>query len=202
MPALMPPAIPPGGLCRHTQPGFTVDELLVRPWEPSDAPSVHEAYRDPDIQRWHVRTMAGDEALSWVRSWSDRWAAETDASWAVTRDGLLVGRVGFRALSLAEGSGEAAYWVVPAARGRKIAARALWGVTAWMFGQAGFHRMTLGHSARNETSCRVAVKAGYAYEGTQRLQGLHADGWHDMHLHARINDAKVIRRSASVTDHV
>jgi RimJ/RimL family protein N-acetyltransferase len=188
MPALMPPVLPPGGLCRHAQPTFTVDELVVRPWEPPDAPSVHEAYRDPEIQRWHVRTMAGDEALRWVRSWPERWAAETDASWAVTRDDVLVGRVGFREVNLADGLGEAAYWVVPAARGHGIAARALRVVTGWMFAVAGFHRLTLGHSAENAPSCRVALKVGYAYEGTQRLHGLHADGWHDMHLHAQVRD--------------
>jgi [ribosomal protein S5]-alanine N-acetyltransferase len=32
----------------------------------------------------------------------------------------------------------------------------------------------------------VAAKAGYKLEGTKRSGLLHADGWHDMHLHARI----------------
>lgn len=38
----------------------------------------------------------------------------------------------------------------------------------------------------NAASCRVALKAGFAAEGTRRSAALHADGWHDMHLHARI----------------
>ncbi|MDQ2877330.1 MAG: hypothetical protein M3Y33_21975 [Actinomycetota bacterium] len=32
----------------------------------------------------------------------------------------------------------------------------------------------------------AAMKAGFAYEGTRRRACLHADGWHDLHLHARI----------------
>ena len=32
----------------------------------------------------------------------------------------------------------------------------------------------------------MAAKAGFALEGTKRSALLHADGWHDMHLHARI----------------
>jgi RimJ/RimL family protein N-acetyltransferase len=33
---------------------------------------------------------------------------------------------------------------------------------------------------------RVAAKAGFTAEGTLRSALLHADGWHDMHLHARV----------------
>ncbi|SDC58769.1 GNAT family N-acetyltransferase [Actinokineospora iranica] len=186
MPELISPVIPAGALRRHDQPTLSVDELVVRPWEPSDAPAVVAAYRDPDIQRWHLRSMTEDEALRWVRDWPGRWAAETAAGWAVTRDDRLVGRVGFRTLNLAEGVGEAAYWVVPAARGLGVAPRVLTVLTAWMFDHVGFHRMALAHSTRNAASCRVAGKAGYVYEGTQRQQALHTDGWHDMHLHARV----------------
>ena len=38
----------------------------------------------------------------------------------------------------------------------------------------------------NPASCRIAENAGYPYEGTRRQQVLHQDGWHDMHLHARL----------------
>lgn len=109
------------------------------------------------------------------------------AGWAVLEAGALAG-VGFRALNLDEGSGEAAYWVVPAARGRGIAGQALATVTDWMFSHVGFHRMTLLHSTRNEASCRVALKARYRFEGTQQKQALHSDGWHDMHVQARLRD--------------
>lgn len=48
------------------------------------------------------------------------------------------------------------------------------------------HRLELAHSVRNPASCRVADKAGYRLEGTKRQEGRHADGWHDMHPHARL----------------
>jgi [ribosomal protein S5]-alanine N-acetyltransferase len=38
----------------------------------------------------------------------------------------------------------------------------------------------------NQASCRVGAKAGYELEGIMRGALLHADGWHDMHLHARV----------------
>ncbi|MFC7484563.1 GNAT family N-acetyltransferase [Luedemannella flava] len=64
--------------------------------------------------------------------------------------------------------------------------RALTALSAWTLGPAGFHRLYLEHSTRNGASCRVATKAGFALEGTQRSAAVHADGRHDMHLHARI----------------
>lgn len=161
-----------------------IDELVIRPWVSSDAPTA--AYRDPDIQKWHVRTMTRQESVTWVHEQSVRWAAETGAGWAVA-DGLtVVGRVGFRTLDLAEGAAETAYWVTPEARRRAIAARALNSVVNWLMHEVGFHRVTLDHAVFNTASCRVAARAGFALEGTARQQVLHADGWHDMHLHARL----------------
>jgi RimJ/RimL family protein N-acetyltransferase len=178
--------VPAGRLCAQIQPRLAAQELLIRPWQSTDAPSVLDAYSDPAIRKWHVRSMTEPEVLAWLKSRSDHWAAETGADWAVIEHGDLLGRVGLRALNLSEGTGEAAYWVLPGARGRGVAPRALCTVTDWMFAHLGLHRVELLHSTANEASCRVAHKAGYALEGTKRQSGLFADGWHDMHLHARL----------------
>ena len=66
-------------------------------------------------------------------------------------------------------------------------------VSVWAFGEAGFHRLRLSHSTRNDASCRVAVIAGFKLEGTKRSEAIHADGRHDMHLHARIRGDKSLR---------
>lgn len=141
MPDLVSPVVPVGRLRDQVQPRLIVDELVLRPWEPEDATRVVEAYSDPAIQKWHARSMTEPEALSWVMSWSERWTAETGACRAVVDRDLLVGRVGLRTLDLTEGAGEAAYWVMPDARGRGVATRALRAATAWMFTQVGLHRI-------------------------------------------------------------
>jgi [ribosomal protein S5]-alanine N-acetyltransferase len=191
LPDLSPRAVAAGRLGGRAQPCLTIDELVLRPWESTDSKSVVEAHSDPPIQRWHVWSMTEDEALTWVRSWSKRWTAETGASWAIVEDDTVLGRVGFNALDLRAGLGEAAYWVLPAARGRSVASRALCAATAWMFAEVGLHRIELLHSTRNEPSCRVAHKAGYLLEGTKREHWLFADGWHDVHLHARVRDGAI-----------
>jgi [ribosomal protein S5]-alanine N-acetyltransferase len=186
MAELVPPAIPAGRLSGGPQPRLGAGELVLRPWTPADVARVVEAYGDDAIRRWHVRSMDEAEALRWIDERAERWEAETGVDWAVAEGDRVVGRVGFRDLELSQGRAEAAFWVLPAARGRGVAARALAAATAWMFDLAGFHRLELRHSPLNEASCRVAARAGYRLEATQREHGLHADGWHDMHLHARL----------------
>jgi RimJ/RimL family protein N-acetyltransferase len=186
MPDLVSPAVPAGRIRNQPQPTLRIDELTVRPWQPGDAVAVVAAYADRDIQQWHIQSLTDGEAAGWLSSWAGRWQAETAAGWAVTEQAVLVGRVGFRVISLDEGWAEVAYWTVPAARGRGIAARSVRAVSEWMFRAVGLNRIELNHSTLNTASCRIAQKAGFRYEGTRRRQALHQDGWHDMHLHARL----------------
>ncbi|GAA2587772.1 hypothetical protein GCM10010399_17220 [Dactylosporangium fulvum] len=92
-----------------------------------------------------------------------------------------------RRIALAEGSAEVSYWVLPSSRGRGVAPRALTAFVSWCFATLGLHRVELNHSTANPASCRVALKADFPAEGTKRSEALHDDGWHDMHLHARLS---------------
>ncbi len=187
VPSLATPAVPPGSMAALTQPEIRAGGLLLRPWRPSDRAAVVAAYADPAIQRWHCRSMTDDEAADWIAAWPDRWRRETGAGWAVLDTGDVVGQISLRRVVLVEGRAEVSYWVLPGARGRRIAARALSAVTAWSFGTLRLHRVELCHSTANAASCRVAHDAGFAVEGTKRGEGRHGDGWHDMHLHARLD---------------
>jgi RimJ/RimL family protein N-acetyltransferase len=126
------------------------------------------------------------EAADWIDSWPARWRDETDAAWAVLDADTVVGQVGLRRIDLAEGLAAVSYWVLPNARGRRVARRALATLTSWSFETLGLHRLALSHSTANPASCRVAQHAGFPAEGTKRGEGRHTDGWHDMHLHARL----------------
>jgi RimJ/RimL family protein N-acetyltransferase len=74
-------------------------------------------------------------------------------------------------------------------RGRccAIATRSVAALSAWVFGQIGFHRLTIDHSVANPASCRVATRSGYQLEGTLRQAIKHADGWHNWHIHSRLH---------------
>jgi ribosomal-protein-alanine N-acetyltransferase len=185
MPRLISPVVGAGGLARLEQPVLNGDGFVVRPWQLADAAVVAAAYADPGIRLWHARSLDLDEAVAWIGQWPGRWRAESGAGWAIA-DEQVLGQISLRRIELTEGLAEISYWVLPAARGRHLAARALQLVSRWAFEVVGLHRIEVQHSTRNAASCRVAERAGFPVEGTKRSQALHADGWHDMHLHARL----------------
>lgn len=187
MPRQLPPVIPPGTLKDRPQPTIAADELVLRPFEPADASLVVEGFRDPAIVRWHLRTIETEaEARAWITEIVSRWDEESGASWVIVEDGRSVGRVGLTRIALDEGRAEIAYWVLPSERGKRIAVRATAALASWAFDEVGIHRIDLRHSTQNPASCAVARETGFAVEGTARSALRHEDGWHDMHLHARI----------------
>lgn len=199
VPRLVPPVIASTDW-PDVQPALTTGTgLLLRPWrmhDEADVAAVLAAYADPGIQRWGVRDIPdAQEAQTWIAGWAAGWEERTDACWAVEQDGETVGRIALRRLDAVGGTGEVAYWVVPSARGHGVASSASAEVTRWAFEELGLHRLELCHSVRNEASCAVARRIGFALEGTLRDGMLHADGWHDMHLHARL----VTDRGSAVT---
>ncbi|MEU4675382.1 GNAT family N-acetyltransferase [Micromonospora sp. NPDC023737] len=167
---------------------LTVPGLVLRPWVEADAPAVQAALSDPDIARWNPQGWPVDEerTLNWLRRRAD-WSAGDHASLAVAdaTDGTLLGSVSL--YDIHDDEAEIGYWVVPSARGRGVASRAVTLLTRWGFEQLGLHRIELCHATANAASCRVAERAGYRLEGTLRESFRYGDGRrHDEHLHARL----------------
>jgi [ribosomal protein S5]-alanine N-acetyltransferase len=187
MPSLVTPALPAGSLASRDQTAITGDGVLLRPWTPADRPAVVTGFADPGIQRWHCRSLDDEEALAWIARWRTGWLAETEACWAVVAGGVVAGQIGLRRIDLAEGTAAISYWTLPDSRGQRVAPRSLRALTGWAFGELGLHRLELSHSTANTASCRVATRCGYLLEGTNRSEARHADGWHDMHAHARLS---------------
>ncbi len=179
-------AVPRGLLSSLHQPELDAGPVRLRPWLADDVDLVVAAYADPDIQRWHTRSMTPDEAAAWIAQWPQQWADETGSSWAMEMGDEPVGQIGLRHLNHADGVSEVSYWVAPAWRRRGAASGALTAVSRWAFDVLGVHRFVVDHSTRNPASCAVATRAGFVAEGTLRDDALHADGWHDMHRHARL----------------
>jgi RimJ/RimL family protein N-acetyltransferase len=181
------PVVAPGSMAGTEQPALVGDGVVLRPWREADLGAVLAGYRDPAIQRWHVKSMDAGEARAWIDHWPGRGAAETGAGWAVTRDGHdALGQISLSRLDLGQGAGSISYWTLPQARGAGLAHRGLEALSRWVFGSLGLYRLQASHSTGNPASCRVAEKAGFRAEGIRRGEGWHADGWHDMHGHARL----------------
>jgi RimJ/RimL family protein N-acetyltransferase len=187
----IPAVVPPGRLAESGQPVLPLTGGMdLRPWQPTDADAdaLVAAGQDPGISRWNLFTVADRaDARARIERMHARRRAETGAVWAIApHGGAPVGLAGLNDVDLAAGTAEVLYWVLPAARGTGLAVRAARRLSRWALDDLGLHRLVLCHSAANPASCRVAEKAGFTYEGTQRSALLHADGWHDQHLHARV----------------
>ncbi|WP_326589520.1 GNAT family N-acetyltransferase [Streptomyces sp. NBC_01294] len=187
----IPPVVPAGHMRALPQPTFALaGGMLLRPWAaPLDAPALVESCHDPDIRHWNRPALLTlPEAEERITHWHARWQAEEAAIWAIApaSGAPAVGLIGLGDLDLRGGSGEILYWLLPAGRGNGVTAKATERVTRWAFDDLGLHRVRITHSVANPASCAVALKAGFPLEGTMRGALLHADGWHDEHLHARL----------------
>lgn len=182
--------VPPGRMTARPQPVLDLPgPLHLRPWTAYGAPALVESCHDPDSRHWNRSPLLSPaEAVARIERWQERWHAEQAAIWAVapTTGGPPVGLIGLADLDLPGGSGELLYWLLPAGRGGGVMAAATTRVSRWAFDELGLHRLRITHSVGNPASCHVATKAGYPLEGTMRGALLHADGWHDEHLHARL----------------
>lgn len=182
------------------QPEIPAGSLLLRPWRGSDGPAVVRAWTDPEIARWGrygAVVPVAENVDQWIGWNSEQWQFGLRAGFAVCAadGGELVGSIMLRDFGNAAGGrhAETGYWILPEHRGRGAASAALAALTTWAFASAdagglGLRRIELRHSVRNEGSCAVARRAGYAREGTLRESFRYADGdWHNEHLHARLS---------------
>ena len=183
--------------------------LRLRSWDPdadADAEAWLRGIRDPEFQRWNTpltlwTDLAG--ARDSLRARAREAADGTAVSFRVTDDGIgtagprgttgrgtTLGHVGVNEISLTMKVARVGYWVLPEARGRGVAGRALLLASRWAFAELGLHRLELGHAVGHEVSCRVAERCGYRAEGTLRgamfESGRH-DAFRDVHLHARLS---------------
>ena len=188
MPRTVEPAIAPGTMSSVPQPTLVVDdELTLRPFRFSDVDRVIKAFNDPAIRHWHTRRLDSViEAREWIGYCHLLWLQEKGPNFAIVDAAdQLLGRVVLYT-DLEAGTAEIGYWVLPDARGHRVATRAARAVTRWGHDELGVRRILLEHAVRNTASCGVAQSLGYALEGTARSLYVLDDGIHDVHLHAHV----------------
>ncbi|WP_217171384.1 GNAT family N-acetyltransferase [Streptomyces sp. AC512_CC834] len=171
--------------------------LRLRAWDAgsdADAQTWLRGHLDPDFQRWNTplklwTDLAG--ARESLRARARDAADGRSASFRITDDGsgTTLGGIGVHEISRQMKVARVGYWVLPEARGRGVATRALLLASRWAFAEIGLHRLELGHAVGHDASCRIAERSGYVAEGTLREAMFEAgrhDAFRDVHLHARL----------------
>ncbi|MEU1934451.1 GNAT family N-acetyltransferase [Streptomyces coeruleorubidus] len=171
--------------------------LRLRPWDATSGSDVEtwlRGMRDPEFRRWNTplrlvtdRTSAQES----LRARAQSAAEGTSVSFRVAdaRSDTALGHVGVNEIKYHMKVARVGYWVLPEARGRRVATRALLLAAHWALTELGLHRLELDHAVGHDASCRIAERCGFAYEGTLRgaifEEGRH-DAFRDAHLHARL----------------
>ncbi|MFH8800453.1 GNAT family N-acetyltransferase [Streptomyces sp. NPDC017936] len=171
--------------------------LCLRPWDPGSATDVdawRRGHTDPEFLRWNtpLRTITDTaDAQESLRAKTADMADGKSLTLCVTDagDGTVLGQIGLNAVDRLMSSGNVGYWVLPEARGRQVATRALLLTTRWTYDELGLHRLELGHALGHEASCRTAERCGFRYEGTLRgamWEAGRKDAFRDVHRHGRL----------------
>ncbi|GAB4105828.1 hypothetical protein GCM10028790_48470 [Micromonospora taraxaci] len=159
--------------------------VRLRPFRAEDVPDVVDGLADPVSQRFMTglpSPYTEVDARWWIdagapAAWTGGGAAYAVADPATDR---LLGTVGLSNPVPARGQAEIGYWVRAAARGRGVATAATRALAEHAFA-SGTARLELLTDAENGPSQRVALAAGFRYEGSRRSAGSARDGGrHDL----------------------
>lgn len=153
------------------QPTLETSRLVLRPYEPSDAPDVERlagewAVADTTQNIPHPYPRGG--AAHWIATHADTWASGEGANFAIVeRESVaFVGAVGMR-IEAINASAELGYWVGVPYWNHGYASEAARAVVAFAF-ELGLHRIQARHLVRNPASGRVMQKIGMQHEAVLR----------------------------------
>jgi RimJ/RimL family protein N-acetyltransferase len=154
------------------QPVLETDRLILRPFEPADAPLVQvlaAAREIADTTLTIPHPYPDGAAAAWIATHQPAWQAGSGATYAITlRDTqTLVRTIGLHIMK-AHACAELGYWIAVPCWNQGYCTEALRAVLAFAFDSLKLHRIQARHFMRNPPSGRVMQKVGMRFEGTLR----------------------------------
>lgn len=148
----MTPALAP-------DPPLTDGSVTLRASEPRDLPAIDAGIHDPDVVRW-IGPPEGSavEVLALNRQ---RWASGSPTLSICERGGECVGLMWVNVREADPTTGSIGYWLLPSARGRGLATRAVRLLSGWAARDLGVTNLRLTTEPENQRSRRVAQRSGF-----------------------------------------
>jgi ribosomal-protein-alanine N-acetyltransferase len=140
-------------------PPLTDGSVLLRASELRDALAIEAGVHDPDVIRWIGPTEGS--AVDVIALNRHRWANGSPTLSICERDGTCVGLVWINVRESDETTGWVGYWLLPAARGRGLATRAVRLISTWAVREMGLTKIRLTTEPENDRSRRVAERSGF-----------------------------------------
>ena len=136
--------------------------VWLRPADERDLDAIEHGIADPEVIRWFGQpTMSAREVLDLNRG---RWLDGSGPTFAICgADDQCLGLVWVNFGPDADGV--VGYWLLPEARGRGLATRAVRLVCEWAFSDIGLPKLRLQTEPDNLASQRVAERAGFRRQG-------------------------------------
>lgn len=163
--------MPPGVGLEYPDPPLTDGEVRLRPWTVGDVGCVRQAGADPAIRVGTTVPAVSDPqaALDFIERQRERLDRTEGVSLAVA-DACSDEAVGAAVLMLRPQAGVMGigYWIVPRARGRGLAARAVGLLSDWALAERRAARVEAWVEPDNVASQRVLTAGGFRREGILR----------------------------------
>ena len=144
-------------------PPLSDGSVLLRASEPRDIPAIEAGIRDRDVIRWIGPTQ--DSADGVIALNQQRWANGSPTLSICEPDGTCVGLVWINMRDGDETTGWLGYWLLPNARGRGLATRAVRLISVWAMREVGLTKFRLTTEPGNKRSRRVAERSGFRQTG-------------------------------------
>ena len=175
-------ALPRGLMLPWPAPPLADDVIRLRPWRDDDQPAVVAAFADPDVP-----ALLGLGARRPRHAGAAAAAGRADPVRA-RRCRRRGPRAALPCIGFVEGRAGVGYWLVPAARGRGVATRAVRLLARWAFDALGVARLELTCGPDNVASQRVAERCGFTREGLMRAHLPFKGGRRDTVLYSLLPD--------------
>ena len=153
------------------------DRLLLRPFQPEDAPRLSYFLGDYDVAKMTATVPHPYPVISaegWILMTSAARSRGDNFPFAITtaRDGL-VGSCGVKKREVSSKTAwELGYWIGKPYWGEGYVSEAARGLMDWARAELGAEIFTAGHYADNPASGRVLVKLGFVHTGSAHAWGL------------------------------
>jgi RimJ/RimL family protein N-acetyltransferase len=178
------------------------ERLVIRCWEPQDAPLLKEAV-DSSIEHlrpwmpWAQEPQTVEQQVELLRGFRGQFDLDQNYVYALfdAAETQVVGGSGFH-LRVGERAFEIGYWIRASHTGRGLATEATAALTRVGFDLCGVDRIELRVEPHNVASARVPEKLGFVREGTlrRRLVGRPGEPLRDAVVYTMLADDPARRR--------
>ncbi|OLN81074.1 putative N-acetyltransferase YoaA [Colletotrichum chlorophyti] len=157
-------------------PILTLQKSIVRPYHPSDAPSLAEAANSKAVAKYLRNYFPHPYTLSDAESWIAMNQAAPFRNWVIISpvSGKAMGSIGVvPGRDVYSRGWELGYWLGEEFWGQRVMSELLLAFVDWVFAGMGeekaeVERLWAGVFSENEASQRLLVKSGFVLEGRLR----------------------------------